>query len=70
MARGLVLGGPWLFSGYQPDRLAAHAGTAAEAPLMSAPRPDFRFWRGVTIAAALSLPLWAGILYAIRQVLP
>lgn len=37
---------------------------------MSAPRPDPGFWRGVAIAAALSLPLWAGILYAIRQVLP
>lgn len=36
---------------------------------MSAPSPDPGFWRGVTIAAALSLPLWAGILYAIRQVL-
>lgn len=34
-----------------------------------APQPGGRFWRGVAIAAALSVPLWAGIIYAVRQVL-
>ena len=37
---------------------------------MPAPRPDPGFWRGVAFAIALSLPLWAGIIFAVRQVLP
>lgn len=36
---------------------------------MPAPRPDPGFWRGVTIAAALSLPLWGAIIYGLRAVL-
>lgn len=37
---------------------------------MPAPRPEPGFWCGVAVAVALSLPLWAGIIWTVRQVLP
>ena len=35
---------------------------------MRAPAPSSRFWIGMAWAVSLSAPLWAGILYAARQV--
>lgn len=35
-----------------------------------APRPGPRFWRGVAFASAISLPVWAGIIAAVRSLLP
>ncbi len=37
---------------------------------MPAPAPHPRFWLGVTVALLLSVPLWAGLVFAVRQVLP
>ncbi|WP_255569086.1 hypothetical protein [Roseomonas alba] len=33
---------------------------------MRAPAPSSGFWKGVAVAVPLSVPLWAGIIYAAR----